>query len=299
MKSKKIISIIIITALCLWKISSQAIDPANLSLSGSGFEVKSGAIVENDSLNYLILMTYNLWYESFVNDQSKHAQVISGINPGVVALQEVMGKTNFNNLKAQTGMNGKMFRTEYRDVIGDGKWSYEYGIGMLWNPAFGTPSIKTKKPGTISFGRHVAYMIAEFNDFCFVCAHYPTNVNNVERKKEKTTALILSDSMVLSCQNAGKPIYIAGDLNSARTGRSIKLFEENGFEILTGVKTYPTFDKHNTGNPVPYAEADYILEYNKNPNRKTVAAGRVSEFPSDDHKTASDHFPVYVKVKLK
>ncbi len=335
---KKIFYTVFIAALCIGKITSQVIDPANLPLSGtktgnnkykavniqstqvinggkttymvgnevllnSGFEVKPGAeleiIVNNDSLNHLTLMSYNLWNVSFANSQTKHAEVISIINPGVVALQEITGRANFNNLKAQTGMSGEMFRTGYKDIGGDGNWAYQSGIGILWKPAFGTPSITSKKPGTLSYGNHVAYMVAEFNDFCFVCTHYPVNVNNAERKRKEVTELILNDSVVLVCKNANKPIYVAGDLNSKSTDRSIKLFEENGFEVLAKVKTYPTFDKHNTGDSIPSDEADYIIEYNKNWNHKKFTAGRVSMFPSYDHETASDHYPVYVKAKLK
>jgi exonuclease III len=130
---------------------------------------------------------------------------------------------------------------------------------------------------------------------------------------------ILNHPVIQNCRNKGKPVYVAGDLNiqpSDFENGAIKIFVDAGFEVLkndTVPYTYPTPIKPEA-NP---GLADIILEYNKNPNHKTIESG-IPEFLQTERdliqaaqgqgiildlnqylSTVSDHYPYYVKVKLK
>ena len=294
-KEKKIVSIIAITALCIGKINSQT--PTDLSLSGT--QTESEAIMKDANISTLTLMTYNVWHRNFQHKDSiyRYAEVISYVNPDAVALQELIDKENFNALKTQTGMNGEMLVTHRKD---QGTGRKENGIGILWNPAFGTPKINSKKLRI--YGEQVAYMMAEFDDFCFIATHYPVNVRNVERKRRQTTKSILNNKVVKNCQNLGKPIYIGGDFNEAPPpiieNGAIQFFIDAGFEVLNDVVkysyTYPTPIKAEA----PHSLVDMILEYNTNSNRQLIKGGW-TDFPSEAHKIISDHYPYYVKIKIK
>ena len=340
---KKYILIIGITALCIGKINSQVIVLVDTTLSGTqtgnnnytafdniestqiinsgkttytagneillnpGFEVKLGAEFEatvDNSLHIKTMMTYNLNFPEFVIDHNRHAEVINRVKPDVVALQEVIGKANFNDLKTLTGMKGE--KVWLLDRWTNGGW-YKYGLVILWNPALGTPKKITKKwPQWVGsdYYRTVGYIIAEFEDFCFISTHYPNSTSTAAEDRVVMTQKILGVSVVQNCINSGKPIYIGGDFNEWCTHDAIQLFVSNGFEVLNPeALTYPTFDKQNTGTySGPYSPGDFIIEYNTNPNHKTIEHG-IPEFlfeeENENLRTASDHFPYFVKVKIK
>ena len=331
MKSKKIISIIIITALCLWKINSQVIVP-NLSLSGTqtgnneykavniqstqiinsgkttytagneillnpGFEVKSSAefeaIMEDDSLNHLVLMTYNI----AKNKYKKNAKVIASVNPDVVAVQEIRGQQNFNTLKNETGLEGRMCVT----IAGVYLWNY--GIALMWKPSFGTPAIKKVEMSTSAADADSkrAYIIADFKDFYFISTHYSSAQEPTEDRIEMTNAILNEDVV----KNYRKPIYIAGDLNeSPHNGRAIALFRASGFEVLNDITRRYQYNYngvygewYDDATRQGGAMIDLILEKNTNPKRKIIERGIPAA--ADTTFTISDHLPYYTKVKIK
>ena len=251
------------------------------------------------SVDTLTLMTYNVLHEHFQykKHRDKHAEVISLVKPDVVGLQELIGKDNFYDLRQLTEMGGTMIVTHIKT---HGTLQIDNGIGIMWKYDLGTPNITFKK--LPDFGDHVAYLIAEFRDFCFITTHYPNLVDSVFWKREQTTNAILDDNVVKRCKNTGKPIYVSGDFNSDPEQEAIKIFTRNGFNVLNpDALTYPTWNKKNkiknyTG---PTNKADLIIEYNENNPSGEPIDGGIPDFPSEAHKTASDHCPYYVKVKLK
>jgi endonuclease/exonuclease/phosphatase family metal-dependent hydrolase len=323
---KKYISIIVITVLCFVKINAQVIVPDNLSLFGTqtgdsiykavniqstqvinsgkttytasneivlnpGFEVKTGAefeiIMDDDSLNNLTMMTYNIWIKS--NKFSEHAQVITQSNADVVSIQEIKGKTNFDNLKDDTGYEGEMCKTVIKGFF------KQYGIALLWKSSLDTPTITKRVIDTPKdpHDKKRAYITAEFTDFCFIATHYSTSA----KERINMTNTILNENIVMNCKNAGKPIYIAGDMNEDTNGDAIQIFtsSSNGFEVLND-PTHATYFNTETG--VGYF-GDFILEYNTNPKHKTIERGIPNSFPPEWYRVVSDHFPYVVKVKLK
>jgi exonuclease III len=228
-------------------------------------------------------MTYNVLHHNFQYSANtyKYAEIISDVAPDVLALQEVIDREIFNNLKTLTGMSGEMFRT-HRKNQGIGR--KENGLGIMWNPALGYPAINTKKL-LPHFGEQVGYIVAEFGNFCVVCSHYPVNMNGHEASlRIQTTKKILKDKVVNKCKNSGKAIYIAGDFNAEPDDASIKLFEDAGFKVLNRDKPEMTGPNGN--------QIDLIIEYNEYPNHKTLEQGT----PDITGENPSDHKPYFVKV---
>ena len=267
-----------------------------------GFEVQSGAeftaTIEPDSFHHLKIMTYNL--KGNHTDYKKHGQVVKKSGADIVAIQEVRGNKNFKKLKKESGYRGNRCFT-----IG----IVHYGIGILWNSkTIGFPIAKSYN--TIwtwslfndkekDFRR--AYMVAEFQEFCFVSTHYSVDKSY---RKEMTDS-ILSNKLVKKCQQKGKPIYIAGDLNADYQDSEITCFRNAGFEVLNNTKTEK--DKETGKNR--YVDAtrpkggmpDLILEYNVNPNHKTIEKGIYTPEGWRDtwFEQISDHLPYLVKVKIR
>lgn len=247
------------------------------------------AFIERDSVHLVKMMTYNLHGNH--TDYEKHAKVIKDANPDVVAIQEVRGNKNFEILKEKSGYRGNRCFT-----IG----IVHYGIGILWNPdAVGCPinkSYNTVKTDDYWYEKKRAYMVAEFQDFCFISTHYSLNQDG----RNKMSRKILENSLAQKCKESGKPLYIAGDMNEGYDDPAVKMLTDNGYEVLNNVEringTYIDATRQS-GSMI-----DLILEYNINPYHKTIYRG----VPMDSIQKVqffkegiSDHLPYKVKVKIR
>ena len=280
-----------------WRETERDFDPG--WDDGQCDEEDDSSLAPKRSDDTITMMTYNVWHRNFkyIDSIPRYAEVISFINPDVIALQELRGGANFEALKIATGMRGEMLNTH--NTTEDDIGRKRNGIGIMWKPSLDTPKITTKK---LPFGEQVAYMVAEFNNFCFVCTHYPVNVKPEILEKwyrRRTTRNILNNNAVKNCIKSGKPVYIGGDFNEAPddANGAIQLFVDAGFEVLNDVLTYP-YTYPTPVKQAPQGLADMIIEYNRNPYRELIET-RIPEFPSEAHKKLSDHYPYVVKVKLK
>ena len=267
-----------------------------------GFEVKAGtefeATINRESFHHVTMLTYNLGPE--IDDYCDHAKNITKSKAAVVSVQEVRRAANFRKLKRKTGLSGEMCITIY--CVPDGpEWlnnslkpiAVKYGIGMLWDPnSIGYRINHTYKIMETPNDRHDkkrAFMVAEFQDFCFVATHYSLN----ETHRLEMSDSILNNWLVKKCLNAGKPVYIAGDMNEDRRKESataVNTFINHGFRLLnTPVK------KDIDGRFI-----DLILEHNINPYNKTLSTGvPIDDFDQWNADEISDHYPYFVKVKVK
>ena len=260
---------------------------------GPGFEVKAGAEfvagVERDSVHLIKMMTYNLKGNNTA--YTKHTQVVKNANPDVVAVQEVRGLVNFRTLKKKSGYAGKRFCT-----IAD------YGIGLLYKPSVVGEPIKVNKllvaTNDAWYEIHRGFIVAEFQDFCFVATHYSLNKPTGPAKMTKK---LLANDCIKDCIKKGKPIYLAGDMNQEPDGPEIKKLEENDFVLLNNTeKTYTGSYIDSTGQDGHMI--DFVLEHNQKPYHKLISRGvPFSKEQRDQYfnDKISDHLPYRVKVKIK
>ena len=229
-------------------------------------------------------MTYNLQGNTGLNYQflriSKLAQVISESGADLVAVQEVAGSSNFNNLKTATGLAGSWY-----DIAGDG-----YGIGILWKSSLGTPQITNVKVNPTSGSTDSesrAYIIAEFNDFCFISTHF--SLNAVDRDS-------MAARMIRYANAAGKTVFVGGDFNAQPTYRAMVILQNNNFTILNNLSenTYPSSS--------PASLIDMILGFRKNETDKnyTVVSKGIPTAPSGvTLADISDHLPYKVTIDIE
>ncbi|MCM1531343.1 MAG: lamin tail domain-containing protein [Bacteroides sp.] len=257
-----------------------------------GFAVRDGAefhaVMDRDKFHHVGMLTYNL--AGIQTFYTKHAEYIKDSKADIVALQEVMLRTKFINLKKACGLNGNMFVTL--------KWAeFQYGIGLLWNPdVVGMPIEKSYKrlstPHDGSDDKR-GYMVAEFKDFCFVATHLSKN----ETHRIEMVNNILSNPLVHKCNASRKPVYIAGDMNAQPHENPIVMLQNNGYTVLND-----TAKSHST-RPESGAHIDLILEHNTNQYHKKIDCGiPIPENQRDkwyNEDKISDHFPYFVKVKVK
>lgn len=134
------------------------------------------------------------------------------------------------------------------------------------------------------------------------------------------TNSILNHSVVKACQSAGKPVYIAGDLNPKdkdsypSSVTPLDLFASSGFEVLNytdRIANHGYYIRHHATSEEG-GLLDLILGHNQNPNHEIFWRGVpeclwASDLPNgytggeykDWRFVISDHLPYLIKVKLK
>lgn len=227
----------------------------------------------------LRLMSYNIHNGvgmDKVRDYDRLSSVIRKMHPNIVAIQEldsVTHRSNGDDVLAELAKRTKMKAFYAPAIEYDGG---KYGIGVL----------AKKKPVAVYKyalpGREErrALIVVEFKKMVFCCTHLSLT------KEDRLASLkIIQD--IASRYKGEKPFFVAGDFNDFPDSPLIQSLSQE-FQILTDISS-PTFPA-----PSPEEIIDYIAVHKSTP--KTV---KVIDAEVVDEKVASDHRPVFVKVRLK
>lgn len=251
---------------------------------GLAMLVAASVMTTSDAEN-IKMMTYNIKGHGMTSHRLDNvADVINTNAPDIVAVQEVDNRTiigmkydYFADLGEATGMKHNFF-----PLVG----SY-YGIGILSKTE--PLSVQTKSfpfSDSSKDKEDRGFIIAEFEDFFFMCTHYSLNAN------DRDTA---TDWAVDFALESGKTVFIAGDFNAKPTYRAMVTFKNSGFDILnnTDLYTYPAES--------PTSCIDMIISYSENAgNRKyEVVESGLGKAGATPLANVSDHMPVYIVVQPK
>lgn len=225
----------------------------------------------------ITILTYNVrncrGLDNVVNYE-RVANVISKTGAEIVALQELdsatvrsKGVSVLNELAKLTGMV-----PTYRGSIDyqGGK----YGIGIL------TREKPLKVEGLSLPGREEqrGVVLVEMKNYVLACTH----LSLTEADRIKSVELI--DSLT---QNYKKPVFLAGDLNATPVSTEIKALSKN-WEFLNDT-TRLTIPANK-----PTSCIDYILA-----RKRAGQSLKVLNTVVENEPVASDHLPVWVKLKMK
>lgn len=225
----------------------------------------------------MTILTYNVrncrGLDNIVNYE-RVANVISKTGAEIVALQELDSATVrskgvgvLNELAKLTGMV-----PTYRGSIDyqGGK----YGIGIL------TREKPLKVEGLSLPGREEqrGVVLVEMKNYVLACTH----LSLTEADRIKSVELI--DSLT---ENYKKPVFLAGDLNATPASTEIKALSKN-WEILNDT-TRLTIPANK-----PTSCIDYILA-----RKRAGQSLKVLNTVVENEPVASDHLPVWVKLKMK
>lgn len=229
------------------------------------------------------LLSYNIKGHSMTSSRLDDiATVINAQNPDIVALQEVDNRTvigikhdYLSELAEATGMHSSFFA-----LVG----SY-YGIGLLSKVEPISVQTQSFDPSDTSKDKEArGFIIAEFDDFYFLCTHYSLNADD----RDTATAWAINFA-----RQSDKTVFIAGDFNAQPTYRAMVTFKNNGFTILnnTSAYTYPADG--------PTSCIDMIISYCSEDTQEYDVAqtGVVISVPGLTLSDVSDHLPVYVVIE--
>ena len=219
------------------------------------------------------------------------AEVIRSVNPDWVAIQEIDSKTKRVGYVDQTaelaklcGMKGTFvrktlntaknrFKVQNAATTDDLDGAGEYGLAILSKEE----PIKVSKVLVPGYYHTRCIEFVEFKDYVVACTHFPL-------KEEH--CLIAAKVALANIADYRKPVFLAGDFNSAPESKTIAELKK-GMTILNdpAVFTFPSSG--------PSCAIDFIMVDTPHVGKLNVTERRVIPNPE-----ATDHCAVVVKADL-
>ena len=240
----------------------------------------------------LCLATYNVgvFGKSGTNTTQMIASMMKELGVQVLSM---------NELDSCTLRHPEFQLKEFADAMGG--WNYnfapamsyqggKYGVGTVSDPGL---EVTGKRNLTLPKGdgsEQRALAVTVFEDFVFCSTHLDHRSADAQLEQAK----LISAWAELFYGDSDKPVFLCGDMNAYPDSETIKLLKQD-WTILSPLEF--TYSAKN-----PKKCIDYIMLYNNAAHAdgrvKVTDAGIVSQFNSGDVTVASDHLPVYLKVKL-
>lgn len=177
-----------------------------------------------------------------------------------------------------------------------------YGIAEVWNGR--KRAVEDSFTLVLPKGEGAeprALVVVEYEDMVVAGTHLEHTKESARIAQIEVITSVLKDRYGRS----GKPVFLCGDMNAGPESGTLKLLKED-WTVLTPAKT--TFpDKAEIARMTEYPDSaedvpgsciDYILKLNNGVECEVVAADVCVRFESGSAFTASDHFPVFVDLRL-
>jgi endonuclease/exonuclease/phosphatase family metal-dependent hydrolase len=208
-----------------------------------------------------------------VTDYQRIADVINGVAPDVVALQELDSVTNRSkgvDVLTRLASLTAMYQVYGASIPYDGG---QYGIGVLSKEK---PLSWKRVPLP---GREDArsLLLVEFKDYILANTHFSLN------SEDRLASVSIIDEAV---KGFNKPVILAGDINAVPESPVMEAFQKDWLILSDTTKfTIPSDNPRRT--------IDYILGYTSNGFTYSVLQNCVLST------LASDHLPLFADVRLK
>lgn len=241
------------------------------------------------------LMTYNVGafrkYEADLGHLSypEVASIITSVDADICGMNETdwLYSRTYSDKQAQklAGILGSDWESHFIQA-----YRTDYGNSMVWkkklNMIYKFPRVVIPRTGE---GEMRSMGAIEFEDFVFCTTHLDHKSND----DRLTGVKLITDWAAKEFGNESKPVFLAGDLNCEKGSDPINELQKNWKQLSVDAKSYPS-DK-------PRKSIDYIFVYsNDQAERVSVVDGGV--ITKEDNPTiavASDHCPVWVKIKIQ
>jgi endonuclease/exonuclease/phosphatase family metal-dependent hydrolase len=258
---KKLMSSVV-AGLLILILSSVACSPLNKSVEKKQSTVK--------------ILTYNVRNcrgMDDITDYNRIANVITGVEPDVVALQELDSATLRSNgivVLNELSSHTNMFKTYGASIAYQGG---KYGIGILtkekpvrwWVVAL--PGREEKR----------SILIVELSDYYICCTHFSLT------EEDRISSVDIINEAV---KELTKPVFLAGDLNAVSSSQVIKNVENRWLMLNNPALT--TIPSNN-----PQRCIDFILAAKNGKYSFQTKQTMVENEP-----VASDHLPVWALVTI-
>jgi endonuclease/exonuclease/phosphatase family metal-dependent hydrolase len=209
-----------------------------------------------------------------VTDYRRIANVITGLAPDIVALQELDSVTNRSG---QTDVLLRLSELTQMYAVYGASISFDggkYGIGILSKQ----PPLSWKRIPLPGREELRSLLLVELPDYIFCCTHFSLT----EEDCIASTSLIEE-----ALKTYNKPVVLAGDINATPESPVLEIFRKN-WKILSD-PAQPTFPADK-----PEETIDYLFGYLPDKFTYFVRKTQVANEP-----VASDHRPVFADISFK
>lgn len=240
------------------------------------------------------LVTYNVG--AFGKEMEDSAPMIAAmlheLGADVVALNELDSCNRRHDLY-QAEHLAECLDSVYGEA---GMWNYEYASAMPYaDGGYGDALVcrdEILNAFSIALPRFDGSeprvcVVAETEDYVFASTH----LDHVSMDAQLRQAQIISERLKSLYGTAGKPVFLAGDLNAEPDSPTVT-------ELLADWTLLSAQDGTFPADGTERRCIDYIMQLNNGAQVKVLETAAPVEFRSGDTAIASDHLPVFVTVEL-
>ena len=253
-------------------------------------EEPAGKEITKKANGSIRIMSYNVGvFNKYIKDGYEDvANIIKEADADVMLFQE---------LDSCATRTGGVYQLKHICSMLGKEWDYHFGAGLLsfQGGKYGvgiaadkTPKSKAAKNlNNYNDGERRGLAVMEFEDYVVASTHLGLKDEAQINQLAEITAFLTEKYGA-----SGKPILLGGDLNAASDFALIPELKKN-WTILstTATATYSTEkDKYCI---------DYILLLNNGAKVEVLNSEVVREAKSANVKTASDHYPIFIDMKIK
>lgn len=215
------------------------------------------------------------------------AAMMLEIGADVVSVNEV------DSCTTRTGLADQL--ADMSEKMGDwGCWyasampyrSGAYGIGISYNPKFKV--IRTDKVALpkLTGSEPRALAVVEFEDFVFATCHLDYKTEDSQLGQ----IAVINAYMDRNYGGGAKPVFLCGDFNCELGSAPIDEMLRSWKMVSPAQHTYPAVN--------PLKCIDFVFVREGGSKVDVLDAKVYADFKTGDVKTASDHLPLYVDVKI-
>lgn len=237
----------------------------------------------------LRLAHYNVGAYNKTEDSSTDviARMFREVEAEVVSVNEV------DSCTTRTGVVDQL--AEMSKVMGDWKCWYAaampykggaYGVGISYDPKFKVVKTDVVNLPKLTGREPRALAVVEFEDFVFASTH----VDYATVDSQLGQVAVINAYMDENYGKSGKPVFLCGDFNCEPGSEPINLMLESWTQLTPNDVTYPAVD--------PVKCIDYVFVRPGDCTVDVKSAEVRTKFKEGDVKTASDHLPLVVEVKI-
>lgn len=184
---------------------------------------------------------------------------------------------------------------DFCDFMGAG-WDCRFASAMQWNGgSYGVgvlTSMAVRNHFKIEIPRGEGHeprtcMVVETAEYVMAAVHLDHKNEEVRVKQ----AEMVSEQLKERYGSSRKPVFLCGDFNAVPDSPTLRLLSEDWTILSETAPTYPADS--------PRICIDYIMVLNNRAGYEVVKTAVCTELESADVRTASDHLPVYVELKIR
>ncbi|MBP5488058.1 MAG: endonuclease/exonuclease/phosphatase family protein [Bacteroidales bacterium] len=240
----------------------------------------------------LTIVSYNVGaFNKYVRNSSPEvAEMMNEVRADVIGLCEIdscsiVRNNRRNQLAEFVAQMGQGWFGHFGKAMSFGGGGY--GVGAVTSPRFRVRESYTVALPKGKGSEPRAAAVVETDRFIFACAH----LDYADAASRLRQAEVISEKLVERHALTGKPVILCGDMNAAPDSPTMDYFRQNWDIVSPYGLSFPSDN--------PRACIDYIMVLRGSCVYNVYGrAGVRSKFKSGNPRTASDHLPVVVKLRL-